>query len=83
MGYQMREDEEPDKAELEPNTRRRRVVKVVIWGGVISVAAAVAAVATRAATHNTAVKENCYAYINGLNDGYALAIDRLSELLSE
>ena len=83
MVYQMREDEEPDRAEPEPNTRRRRVVKVVIWGGVITVTAAVAAVATLAVTHNTAVRENCYAYINGLNDGYALAIDRLSELLSE
>jgi len=76
MVYPMREDEEPGRAESEPNTRNWQVVKVLTWGGVIAVAAAVA---TRAVTHNTAVRENCYAYINGLNDGYALAIERLSE----
>jgi hypothetical protein len=79
----MRENEVPDRAESEPSTRRRQVAKVVTWGGVVALTAAVSAVVTLAVTHNTAVKENCCAYINGLNDGYALAIDRLSELLSE
>lgn len=83
MTNQMVEDEDPDRAKPEPNTRRRRVVTVLIWGGVVTATAALAAVANRAATHNTAVRENCHAYINGLNDGYALAINRLSELLSE
>lgn len=73
----------PDNAEAEPTTRRRRVLKVVACGGVLTVTAAVAAAVTLAVTHNTAVRENCFAYVNGLNDGYGLAIERLSELLAD
>ena len=79
----MLDEQGPDKAEAEPNTRRMRVLKVVAWGGVITVTAAVAAALTRAVTHNTTVRENCFAYVNGLNDGYGLAIERLSELLAD
>lgn len=77
----MVDEQGPDKGEAEPNTRRRRVLQVVACGGVITVTAGLAAAVTRAVTHNTAVRENCFAYVNGLNDGYGLAIERLSELL--
>jgi hypothetical protein len=75
-------EERPDRTEPKPNAKRRRIVKALGACGVIAVVAAVAAVVTQAVTHNTAVRENCFAYVNGLNDGYGLAIERLSELLT-
>jgi hypothetical protein len=79
----MFEEQRPDKAAAEPNRRREQVLKAVAWGGAATVVAVVAAALTRAATHQTAVRENCFAYVNGLNDGYGLAIERLSELLGD
>ena len=74
----------PDGTEApQPKSRRELVVKALGACGAMGVVAAVAVVATRAVTHNTAVRENCFAYVNGLNDGYGLAIERLSELLIE
>lgn len=77
-------NDQPDAAEApQPNSRRDRVVKTLGACGILAAVAAVAVVVTRAATHNEAVRENCFAYVNGLNDGYGLAIERLSELLTE
>lgn len=75
---------QPDDEEApQPNSRRGRIMKALGVCGALAAVAAVAVVVTRAATHNTAVRENCFAYVNGLNDGYGLAIERLSELLTE
>lgn len=65
------------------NSRRRRAIQALGACGVMGVVAGVAVMVTRAVTHNTAVRENCFAYVNGLNDGYGMAIERLSELLTE
>lgn len=60
---------EPVQAEIESEPARRPWKKVAAWvgGGVALVAGAV--VATLAATHKSAVRENAAAYANGLLDG--------------
>jgi len=42
----------------------------MVVGGVVMIAAG-AAIATLAATHKSAVRENAIAYVNGLVDGYS------------
>ena len=80
----MDNNDQPNGAEAPPpNSRRRRIIKGLGGCGAMAVVATIAVVVTRAATHNEAVRENCSAYVNGLNDGYGLAIARLSELLTE
>lgn len=80
----MDSNDQPNGADApQPHSRRKRIMKALGGCGAMALVATLAVVVTRAATHNEAVRENCFAYVNGLNDGYGLAIATLSELLTE